>query len=154
MKAVGETVREAAKSVAFANTWGDAVHLVVSDVRSAAEICLAVQRRLARIDGALLERSDPATMRIGAHYGPVKEVFDPVTLRPAFFGRALSRAARIEPVAPPGAVYVTEPFAAILHLDAGADFACTYVGEVPLAKNYGTFRMYDLATARRPGGRA
>ena len=148
MGAVGDVVKAAGERVAVANTWGDAVHLVVDDVRSAAEICLAMQRRLAAIGGEALERDEAPTMRIGAHYGPMREGFDPVTLRRTFFGRALARAARIEPVAPPGAVYVTEAFAAILYSEAGTAFDCTYVGQVPLAKGYGTFRMYDLSPAR------
>ena len=61
-----------------------------------------------------------------------------------YYGRALSRAARIEPITPPGTVYVTEAFAAILLLESRGEFTCTYVGQVPLAKGYGTFRMYDL----------
>jgi class 3 adenylate cyclase len=147
MAAVGEVVREAGDRVVLANTWGDGVHLIVVDAASAAEICLAMQRRLKAIDVGVLERKDPPVMRIGAHYGPAREGFDPVTLRNTFFGRALARAARIEPVTPAGTVYVTEAFAAILLLEAGAAFNCAYVGEVPLAKGYGAFRMYALAAA-------
>jgi class 3 adenylate cyclase len=83
-------------------------------------------------------------MRIGAHYGPVFEGWDPIAAKLTYYGRALSRAARIEPITPPGTVYVTEAFAAILLLESRGEFTCTYVGQVPLAKGYGTFRMYDL----------
>jgi class 3 adenylate cyclase len=94
-------------------------------------------------------------MRIGAHYGPVFKGWDPVVAQPTYYGRALSRAARIEPITPPGAVYVTEAFAAILLLESRGEFTCTYVGEVTLAKGYGKFRMYDLkAEPRRPVRRA
>jgi class 3 adenylate cyclase len=86
-------------------------------------------------------------MRIGAHYGPVFEGWDPIAAQRTYYGRALSRAARIEPITPPGTVYVTEAFAAILLLESRGDFTCTYVGQVPLAKGYGTFRMYDLSAA-------
>ena len=62
-------------------------------------------------------------------------------------GSHVSRTARIEPVTPPAAVYVTEPFAAALAL-AGADrLACDYVGHMPAAKDYGRLRMYRLGTA-------
>jgi hypothetical protein len=148
MAAVGEVVKGAGSSVIAANTWGDGVHLVVADARSAAEICLQIQRRLGAIAPSLLEQPEAPAMRIGVHYGPVRDCLDPVTGRRTFFGRALSRAARIEPVTPPGTVYGTEAFAAILLLEAGPDFACTYVGRVPLAKGYGAFRMYKLAAIR------
>ena len=52
--------------------------------------------------------------------------------------------ARIEPVTPPGAVYVTEPMAAALALSGTHEIDCDYVGMVALAKNYGEFRMYVL----------
>ena len=108
---------------------------------------LAVQRKLQAIDGHALGREEAPTMRIGAHYGPVFEGWDPVLAHRTYYGRALSRAARIEPITPPGTVYVTEAFAAILLLESRGEFTCTYVGQVPLAKGFGTFRMYDLAAA-------
>lgn len=144
MGAIGEVIGGSKDSIAFKNTWGDAIHLVIPDVRSAARICLAVQRRLRNVDGTLLGRDDPPTLRIGAHYGPVFEGWDPIVANRTYYGRALSRAARIEPITPPGTVYVTEAFAAILMLESRGEFTCTYVGAVPLAKDFGTFRMYDL----------
>ena len=45
---------------------------------------------------------------------------------------------------PPGAVFVTEPFAAILALESPGEFRCRYVGRISLAKDYGTYRMYLL----------
>ena len=145
MGAIGDILGASPDAVALKNTWGDAIHFVIPDVRSAAEICLAVQRRLQAVDGHLLGRDEAPTMRIGAHYGPVFEGWDPIAAHRTYYGRALSRAARIEPITPPGTVYVTEAFAAILLLESRGDFTCTYVGQVPLAKGYGTFRMYDLS---------
>jgi len=145
MRVIGDVLEDSGDAVAARNTWGDAVHLVVPDVRRAAAICLAVQRALSAIDGSVLGRDEPPTMRIGAHYGPVFEGWDPIRVHRTYYGRALSQAARIEPVTPPGTVYVTEAFAAILLLESRGEFACTYVGQVPLAKGFGTFRMYDLS---------
>jgi adenylate cyclase len=145
MGAIGDVLGQSRDAVALKNTWGDAIHFVIPDVRRAAEICLAVQKRLQTIDGRLLGRDEAPTMRIGAHYGPVFEGWDPIAAQRTYYGRALSRAARIEPITPPGTVYVTEAFAAILLLESRGDFTCTYVGQVPLAKGYGTFRMYDLS---------
>jgi class 3 adenylate cyclase len=61
-----------------------------------------------------------------------------------FMGAHVSRTARIEPVTPPGAVYVTEPFAALLELEPGSGLVCSYVGHMPAAKGYGRLRMYRL----------
>ena len=76
-------------------------------------------------------------MRIGAHYGPAYRAIDHITGRLSFYGTEVSKAARIEPVTPTGAVFVTEPFAAILALEAPDRFDCRYVGRIQLAKGYG-----------------
>ena len=55
-------------------------------------------------------------LRIGGHVGPVFPTYDPVLDANGFMGSHVSRTARIEPVTPAGAVYVTEPFAAALVL--------------------------------------
>jgi adenylate cyclase len=86
-----------------------------------------------------------AGMRIGVHYGPAFRTIDHITGRDTFYGTEVSRAARIEPVTPPGAVFVTEPFASILALEADEDFVCQYVGRIALAKNYGEYPMYRLS---------
>lgn len=144
MTAIG-VVAERHREVVFErNTWGDAVLLVCSDASSAARICIEVQRELHGVDARRFGRDEPPAMRIGAHYGPVFTGWDPIAQKATHYGRALSKAARIEPITPPGGVYVSEPFAAILLLETGDEYACTYVGTVPLAKGYGDFRMYNL----------
>jgi tryptophan halogenase len=45
---------------------------------------------------------------IGLHAGPVYRYTDPVTRRPNYTGGHASRAARIEPITPPGQVYASE----------------------------------------------
>ncbi|QXQ08125.1 adenylate/guanylate cyclase domain-containing protein [Sphingosinicellaceae bacterium] len=122
------------------NSWGDAIFAVIDGSAVAAEIVLSLQEALARI-------GERFTLRIGAHYGAVFETDDPVTGNPTYYGVEVSRTARIEPVTPPGQVYVTESFAAALAMDAPGRFPCHYVGKVPLAKAYGTFPMYRLSRA-------
>ena len=79
--------------------------------------------------------------------GPVYATQDPVLGRTNFFGAHVSRTARIEPVTPPGCVFVTEAFAARLTLE-GAPFTCDYAGQVPAAKGFGLLRMYLLRPQR------
>ena len=69
---------------------------------------------------------------------------DPVLGADAFMGSHVSRTARIEPVTPPGAVYVTEAFASALELCGISDVGCDYVGHMPAAKDFGRLRMYRL----------
>jgi class 3 adenylate cyclase len=60
----------------------------------------------------------------------------------------VTRAARIEPVTPPGVVYASEAFAAFLAATGRADFGSEYVGRLALAKGYGDARIYRVE--RRP----
>ena len=146
MGAIGDVLGASKDAVALKNTWGDAIHLRHSrcaprrgDLPCRPATAAGDRRRMrsgatmrrrcgsARITG----RCSKAGIRF-SRSGPI-------------YGRALSRAARIEPITPPGTVYVTEAFAAILLLESRGEFSCTYVGQVPLAKGFGTFRMYDLS---------
>ncbi len=130
------------------NTWGDAVYVVLSDASVAAACALDLQDSIAAID--LEAEGLPAglALRLGGHVGPVFPTHDPVLDELGFMGSHVSRTARIEPVTPPGAVYVTEPFAAALVLDGRTELACDYVGQMPAAKDWGVLRMYRLRRTR------
>ena len=147
MRRVAEVLDRHGEEVACRNSWGDALYAVMQSATGAAEIALELQDALASFDYATLGLDGAGGMRIGVHYGPAYRTMDRITGRTTFYGTEVSKAARIEPVTPPGAVFVTEPFAAILALEAGARFACRYVGRIPLAKKYGDYPMYRLTRA-------
>jgi class 3 adenylate cyclase len=130
--------------VLLANTWGDGLFVVFQRAHEAAEFALDLQEEMQRLDFGRLGLSRQLSLRIGGHLGPVYETEDPILHRENFFGAHVSRAARIEPVTPPGLVYVTETFAAALALEHSDEFACDYVGMTAAAKNYGTMRMFML----------
>ena len=144
------------------NTWGDALYLALEDVRAAAVVLCALQEALAGIDAAALGLPPASGMRIAAHYGSVYAVDDPVTGLPNYYGTEVSRAARVEPITPPGQVYVTEPMAAAIEMMSGEmtgdevrggdAFACRYVGRLALAKDFGVERIYRLERRRGQGG--
>jgi adenylate cyclase len=136
-------------AVAFRNTWGDAIYAVVDTARDAALIALEIVDALAAVNNAALGLDRSAGMRIGAHLGPVYAGADLVTGARNYFGTQVSRAARIEPITPPGAVYVTEQFAAVLALEEPDNLTCTYVGRLELPKDHGPQRMYRLSRPSR-----
>jgi adenylate cyclase len=153
MGIVAEVLDRHGEEVLSSNSWGDALYAVMPSAAAAARIALELQQALGRFDhGRLGLDLAGGGMRIGVHYGSVYKALDPVTGRPTFYGSEVSRAARIEPVTPPGAVFVTEPFAAILALEAPDDFLCNYVGRIALAKGYGTFPMYRLTGPAESSG--
>jgi class 3 adenylate cyclase len=130
--------------VEYAETAGDGIYLVLSDVVSATIACHALQRSVdpERLAAAGLSRD--LGLRLSAHVGPVFHGLDRVTGREKFFGKEVVRTARIEPVTPPGETYVTEQFAAVLTCVAGARYECEYVGQQAMAKGFGECRMYSL----------
>lgn len=138
------------------NTWGDALYLVMDNAAAGAEIALHLQRVLSAYSPADLGLPPGlGGMRIALHFGSVYESPDRITGLANFLGNEIARAARIEPVTPPGDVYVTESFAAMIALHAPFRFRCRYVGRVDLAKKYGAFPMYRLsASGRTPAGDA
>ena len=145
-----EHVRQAHRNkVLLANTWGDGLFMVFQRANDAAECALALQAALSRLDFAALGLSVPLSLRIGGHLGPVYKTLDPVLGHTNFFGAHVTRAAHIEPVTPPGCVYVTETFAAALALEHSQAFACDYVGMTKAAKEYGSLRMFLLRARRR-----
>jgi class 3 adenylate cyclase len=147
MGVVAAVLDEHGGEVQCRNSWGDALYAVTASAPAAAEIALQLQDRLAGYDYATLGLDGAGGMRIGVHYGPAYRTTDLITGRTTFYGTEVSMAARIEPVTPPGAVFVTEPLAAILALEARHRFACRYVGRIALAKRYGDFPMYRLTRA-------
>jgi class 3 adenylate cyclase len=90
------------------------------------------------------DKSLPAelNLRIGLHAGPVFKCIDPISERQNFFGTHVSRAARIEPITPPGQMYASQGFAALAAAQGTQTFVCDYVGQAPQAKGYGTFPTY------------
>jgi hypothetical protein len=54
-------------------------------------------------------------------------------------------AARIEPRVPVGAIFTTQPFAAMIESDRN-NYSFEYVGAMDLAKNYGVRILYRLVS--------
>jgi len=133
-----------AEHILHRNTWGDALYIVLPDASRAAVCALELQDAMGAIDLAAARLPAHLALRLGAHLGPVFPIVDPVLALRSYMGSHVSRTARIEPVTPPGAVYVTEPFAAALVLSGPDELMCDYVGHMPAAKDYGRLRMYRL----------
>ena len=135
------------------NTWGDGLYVVMRDAETAAACAIDLQDAMAQMPLEAHGLPAELALRLGAHLGPVLPIPDPVLGSMGFSGSHVSRTARIEPVTPAGAVYVTEAFAAALELASRRDFTCAYAGQVPAAKDYGRLRMYRLQrTVNTPHG--
>ena len=141
---IGDVLRESARQPIIKNTWGDGLYFVFDDVSAAGEFALDLSERIRGTQW--LEKGLPESLglRIALHAGPVYACVDPVTGGRNFLGTQVSRAARIEPITPPGHVYASEQFAALALAEKARAFVCEYVGQVPLPKNAGTLATYHV----------
>ena len=147
-------VLDACKYVEYAETAGDGLFVVISDVIRAAECCFALRDVLLPEHIAAAGLPEHLGLRLSAHVGPLHRRHDRVIRRDKFCGMEGIRTARIEPVTPGGEIYVTEQFAATLACAAGDRYLCEYAGVQPMAKNFGECRMYSLRPAVPAGGPA
>jgi class 3 adenylate cyclase/tetratricopeptide (TPR) repeat protein len=138
---VGKLVREFSTAPLMKNTWGDGLYFVFPDVRSAGLFALELRDRVKATRWAEQGLKD-LELRIGLHAGPVYGCIDPVTGLRNYVGAHVSRAARIEPITPPGNVYASQSFAALAAGEKLLEFECDYVGRTSLAKEYGNFPTY------------
>lgn len=127
-----------------AKTWGDGLYAVFDEAGQAAEFALRFAERMRDVREVTPGDRDRLAIRIALHTGAVFRMYDPVMQHDSHFGANVTRAARIEPITPPGLVYVSEAFAATLASDGASAFALEYVGALPLAKGYGESRVYRL----------
>jgi tetratricopeptide (TPR) repeat protein len=148
--AIGELVARCDPAPLLRNTWGDGIYIVFAGVETAGRFALDLCERVNTTRWADLGLPSELNLRIALHAGPAYACTDPVTRSPNFIGSHVSRAARIEPITPPGQVYASQAFAALAEAQGVSDFTCDYVGQTPLAKKYGTFPTYHVR--RRAAG--
>ena len=129
----------------FANTWGDGLFVVFDNASDGAAFALGLSEDMQAADWVALGLPATSQIRICLHAGPVFRAFDPVIGRDNYFGATVTRAARIEPITPPGTVFASEAFAATLAASGRSEFVPEYVGRVGLAKGYGESRVYRLS---------
>ncbi len=127
----------------LANTWGDAVFAVFDAPQDAAACATRLRDAMQAVDWRAAGLPETTAIRIALHAAPVFSGHDPVIGRENYFGAGVTRAARIEPVTPPGLVYASEAFAATLAAQ-DSRWMLEYVGTLKLAKQYGESRLYRL----------
>jgi len=144
MRAISVRLATRRGEILLKQTWGDALHLVAKTARAAAELACEIQSCVEELRPSLPGTLSRLELRLAAHFAPVFAGHDPVEGAGTYFGTQLSFTARIEPVTPPGMIFVTEAFAAQLALEAPDAFTLEYAGEVTLAKAYGQSRLFSL----------
>ncbi|HEX4026852.1 MAG TPA: adenylate/guanylate cyclase domain-containing protein [Rhizomicrobium sp.] len=154
MGGLAAAIQDFAHDIDYRATAGDGVFLVFRTPLLAAQCGLAMQARVGAFDRDRQGIEAALQLRIAIHYGPVHPVHDPILDRPSFAGREIIRAARMEPITPPGEIFVTEQLASALFLAGETGFRCDYVGILPSAKGFGSFRMYSIKSRAEPRNRS
>lgn len=144
MGAIAAALHAYDKYILYRNSWGDAIYVVIDDAVVAAECCLDIQDAIRKARLTRYGLSSGLALRLAAHFGPVYNGHDPIRDEPTFFGAHTTIAARIEPVTVPGQVYLTEAMAAAIAMANAPQLRAEYVGNVPMAKGFGSTRMYSL----------
>ncbi|TXI42586.1 MAG: hypothetical protein E6Q57_14760 [Mycobacterium sp.] len=129
------------------NSWGDAVFIAFRDAPVAARVALELQEAIGALDLDSKGLPEDFLLRLAAHAGPVWVMADPIRGDVGLFGRELTRAARIEPRTPPGEVYATRQFAALVALEGDGDILTEYVGHLTTAREFETVPMFVLKRA-------
>jgi class 3 adenylate cyclase len=132
------------ESIIARNTWGDGLYFVFSDVDVAGDFALQLADLAAKTKWEEKGLRSELNLRIALHAGPVYEFDDPITGSRSYSGTHVSRAARLEPITPPGQVYASEAFAALAAAQRTHNCTCDYVGQTPMAKGYGTLPVYHV----------
>jgi class 3 adenylate cyclase/tetratricopeptide (TPR) repeat protein len=141
---IAALVRETTPQPVYQNTWGDGLFFVFENVGDAGRFALKLADCVAAIDRTAAGLPEQMSLRIALHAGPVYRFKDRIIDRLNYIGSHVNRAARIEPVTPPGQVYSSDAFAALAALQAPGEFRFDYIGRIPLAKSFGEFPMYHM----------
>jgi class 3 adenylate cyclase/tetratricopeptide (TPR) repeat protein len=126
------------------NTWGDALYYVFPHVRQAGLFALELCDIVQNTDWEKVGLPADLNLRVALHTGLVYQFINPITGMTNYSGTHVNYAARIEPITPPGKVYSSQAFAAMVTSEGVKEFSCDYVGQTPLAKSYGTFPTYHV----------
>ena len=142
--AIDALIKRSPNAPVTRNTWGDGLYFVFENVRDAGVMALELSELITSGSWHVEGLRRDLNLRIALHAGPLFACVDPVTREQTFTGRHAMNAARLEPVTPPGLVYVTRDFAALAAASDIGDFTCEPVGRLMLAKRAGSMQVYVL----------
>ena len=142
MGAINQLVAESPDKPLLKNTWGDALYCVFASVQDGGNFALQLRDLVANTDWQAKGLPKEINLRISLHAGPVYCYKEPLFKELEYAGSHIVRAARIEPITPPGQVYASQQFAALASTQRVQDFTCEYVGRIPLPKHAGIIPLY------------
>jgi class 3 adenylate cyclase/tetratricopeptide (TPR) repeat protein len=147
MGAINRLVAESSYRPLLKNTWGDALYGVFASVQDGGNFALQLRDLVVNTDWEAKGLPKEINLRISLHAGPVYCYKEPLSKEQEYAGSHIVRAARIEPITPPGQVYASQQFAALASTQRVHGFTCEYVGRIPLPKHAGIIPLYLVRRA-------
>lgn len=129
---------------AYGNTWGDGLVFDFEDPEEAGRFALRLSAQVRETDWASQGLVPGLNLRISLHAGPMFVCFDPITGTTTYTGHQVVTGARMEPVTPPGEVFVSQAYAALLAAGGQTRIEARYAGRVPLPKEAGFTPVFSL----------
>jgi class 3 adenylate cyclase len=146
--AVAELNRRTTHRFEHIETSGDGFYAVFTDAIDAGLYALELIELVRSTDWSRHGLPENFNVRAALHCGPVYCGRDPITGGSIYTGPHTSRAARIEPITPPGQVYASSAFAAVAAASGVDRLDMRYIGRIPLAKDYGSLGLYHILPRR------
>jgi len=142
--AVARLLQQHGAAPAAIEGWGSSHYLVYNDLEDAALFALGLRDLATRTVWAALGLPAELGVRIVLHGGPLFSFSDPLLGRPSCVGSHLLRATRIQPITPPGQVYVTQEFAALCAAEGVTTVNFEYLGTLRTAKLFEEAPLFRL----------
>ncbi|VXD00160.1 Putative adenylate/guanylate cyclase [Pseudomonas sp. 9AZ] len=125
-------------------TQGDGLFLVFSQLSTAVAVALRINAVLAGTAWGKVGLPADLQIRISLDAGPCYAYPDHIVGATEFCGHYVIRAARLEPVTPPGHIFATETFVALCYANSISSVRFVYAGQIALPKGHGIIPAYHL----------
>jgi len=125
-------------------TAGDGLFFMFQNLKTACNVALELQSCITETDWTKFGLPEDLSARISLDAGPCYTFKNPVINELDFSGNYINRAARIEPITPPGYIYASESFVALSNAEGIKTVQFDYAGQVILPKGFGIIPVYNV----------
>lgn len=125
-------------------TQGDGLFVVFTQLTTAVTVALRINVLLARTAWENVGLPADLEIRISMDAGPCYAYPDQIVGTTEFCGHYVTRAARLEPVTPPGHIFATETFVALCYANCIDSVRFVYAGQITLPKGHGIIPAYRM----------
>ena len=144
LKYISQVFEKYDDGIFIKRTQGDGLFIVFKSINIAAECANDIKNIIAATKWQEYGLPEDLTIRISLDAGPVYSYIEPVTKNLELCGDYVNRAARMEPITPPGYIYASETFTAMANVEKLSEFNFAYAGQVVLPKDHGIIPAYHM----------